>query len=40
MRKLLVNLLSEILELLLVDREIVSKIESGLDRVGKLLELI
>ena len=38
--KLFVNFLSEILELCLIHWEIASKVESGLDGVGKLLELI
>jgi hypothetical protein len=38
--KLLVHVLSEILELLLINGEIVPEVESSFDWIGKFLELI
>lgn len=38
--ELVINFLSEISKLLLVNREVVTEVESSLDWVGKLLELI
>jgi len=39
-RQLVINFLSEIVELLFVDGEVRAEVESGLDRVCKLLELL